>query len=250
MRVNHKIQEENSKEENPIEILRADEIEAKYVAKRIEEIISSKVLVSDRKVGLRPVKYKDIVILLRSTARCAPVFEKELIDRNIPVFSDSSSEYLDTIEIQTIMNVLKILDNPIDDISLVSVLRSQIGNFTDNEIVEIRVANKEGNYYNSFMFAKDNINNEDLKEKINSFYDMYSEWKKQIDYLSLAELIWKIYVDTGFYNYVGLMPNGALRQANLKMLFERAKDYEKTSFKGLFNFINFIEKLKIGNSDM
>ena len=242
--------EESNKGDNPLETLRADEIEAKYVAKRIEEIINSKVMISDKKVGLRPVKYKDIVILLRSTSRSAPVFEKELINRNIPVFSDSSSEYLDTIEIQTIMNVLKILDNPIDDISLVSVLRSQIGNFTDNEIVEIRVSNREGNYYNSFMYALDNLENETLKGKIKAFHDMYSSWKKQIDYLSLAELIWKIYVDTGFYNYVGLMPNGALRQANLKMLFERAKEYEKTSFKGLFDFIRFIERLKISNGDM
>lgn len=242
--------EETNEDNNPIEMLQADEIEAKFVAKKIEEIINSKVMIFDKKSGLRPVKYKDIVILLRSTSRCAPVFEKELISRNIPVFSDSSSEYLDTIEIQTIMNVLKILDNPIDDISLVSVLRSQIGNFTDNEIVEIRVSNRGGNYYNSFMYAKDNIENQNLKEKVNNFYDMYSNWKKQIDYLSLAELIWKIYVETGFYNYVGLMPNGALRQANLKMLFERAKEYEKTSFKGLFDFIRFIERLKISNNDM
>ena len=75
-------------------------------------------------------------------------------------------------------------------------------------------------------------------------------WRKEQEYLALDELIWKIYSDTGYYNYVGLMPNGNLRQANLKMLFERAKKYETASFKGLYNFINFIEKLKINSGDL
>ena len=89
-----------------------------------------------------------------------------------------------------------------------------------------------------------------MKEKLNNFLDKIAEWKEEKDYLPISELIWKIYVETGFYNYVSLMPNGSVRQANLKMLFERAREYEKTSFKGLFNFIRFIEKLKSGNSDL
>ena len=232
-----------------IELLEKEEIEAKFVAKKIEDIIALKKQVKDKKVGFRDVMYKDIVILLRSTSRLASIYEKELMKRNIPVFSDTSNEYLDTIEIQTIINLLKILDNPIDDISLVSVMRSEIGTFTDNEILEIRLTNKEENFYESLKTAKDTIKGE-LKEKIEVFLSNIDIWRKESDYLSLAELIWKIYTDTGFYNYVGLMPNGSLRQANLKMLFERAKEYEKTSFKGLFNFIKFIEKLKNGNSDM
>ena len=80
--------------------------------------------------------------------------------------------------------------------------------------------------------------------------DQVNSWREKSEYLNLAELIWKIYNDTGFYNYVSLMPNGSLRQANLKMLFERAKEYEKTSFKGLFNFIRFIERIKLGSSDL
>ncbi len=231
------------------ELLEKEEIEAKFVAKKIEDIIGSKKQVKDKKIGFRDVMYKDIVILLRSTSRLASIYEKELMKRNIPVFSDTSNEYLDTIEIQTIINLLKILDNPIDDISLVSVMRSEIGTFTDNEILEIRLSSKDGNFYESLKIAKDTTKGE-LKEKIEVFFNNIDTWRKESDYLSLAELIWKIYTDTGFYNYVGLMPNGSLRQANLKMLFERAKEYEKTSFKGLFNFIKFIEKLKNGNSDM
>ena len=229
--------------------LEKEQIEAKFVVKRIKEIIDSKVQVKDKKLGYRDVTYKDIVILLRSTSKLAPIYEKELVNNDIPVFSDSSNEYLDTIEIQTIISLLKILDNPIDDISLVSVLRSEIGTFDDNEIVEIRLCKRDSNFYESLLAAKDSLEGE-LKEKVNDFLNKLNTWRKESEYLSLAELIWKIYTDTGFYNYVGLMPNGLLRQANLKMLFERAKEYEKTSFKGLFNFIMFVERLKSGNSDM
>lgn len=242
--------DEEQEDEEDLRQLEKEEIEATFVAKRIEEIIKSKVQVKDKKLGYRDVTYKDIVILLRSTSKTAPIYEKELLNRNIPVFSDSSNEYLDTIEIQTIVSVLKILDNPIDDISLVSVLRSEIGTFSDNEILEIRLVNTNNSFYECLKEASQKLENESLKEKVNSFLHMLNDWKEESDYLSLAELIWKIYVDTGFYNYVGLMPNGTLRQANLKMLFERAKEYEKSSFRGLFNFIKFIEKLHSGNSDM
>ena len=244
-------EEEESNEEldSFVNQLEKEQIEAKFVVKRIKELINSKVQVKDKKLGYRDITYKDIVILLRSTSKLAQVYEKELINSDIPVFSDSSNEYLDTIEIQTIISLLKILDNPIDDISLVSVLRSEIGTFDDNEIVEIRLCKKDCSFYDSLLIAKESLSGE-LKEKVNKFLDNLNLWRKESEYLSLAELIWKIYTDTGFYNYVGLMPNGLLRQANLKMLFERAKEYEKTSFKGLFNFIMFVERLKTGNSDM
>lgn len=247
-----KEEEEDEQDESKQEvtrILEKQEIEAKFVADKIEEIIKNKLVVKDKKLGYREVTYKDIVILLRSTAYIAPLFEKELLNRDIPVYTDATSEYLDTIEIQTVMNLLKILDNPINDIALVSVLRSQIGGFTDNELVEIRLVSRDGNFYNALEIAKEKAD-EVLRNKITKFLNKIEDWREKSEYLNLAELLWKIYNDTGFYNYVSLMPNGALRQANLKMLFERAKEYEKTSFKGLFNFIRFIEKIKIGASDL
>ena len=167
----------------------------------------------------------------------------------MPVFADSNQEYLDSIEIQTIMSLLKIIDNPMQDIPLVTVLRSNIGKFTDNELVEIRLSDKYDNFYNCMQKAKVDVNAQ-LKEKIEKFLNQIDTWRKEQEYLALDELIWKIYSDTGYYNYVGLMPNGNLRQANLKMLFERAKKYETASFKGLYNFINFIEKLKINSGDL
>ena len=149
------------------------------------------------------------------------------------------------------MSVLKIIDNPMQDIPLVTVLRSPIGEFSDNDLMQIRLKGrkKEQTYfYETLLEAKNN--DEELNIKIEKFLNLIKNFRQKKEYLPLDELIWQIYLETGFYNYVGLMPNGAIRQANLKMLFERAKEYEKASFKGLFNFIIFIDKLKTSNQDM
>ena len=242
--------DDNEENEYELEHLENIEIEAKYVAKKIKNLIDSKYQVYDRKKEtFRNITYKDIAILLRSTKDKASIYEQELIKLDMPVFADSNQEYLDSIEIQTIMSLLKIIDNPMQDIPLVTVLRSNIGKFTDNELVEIRLSDKYDNFYNCMQKAKVDVNAQ-LKEKIEKFLNKINAWRKEQEYLSLDELIWKIYSDTGYYNYVGLMPNGNLRQANLKMLFERAKKYETASFKGLYNFINFIEKLKINSGDL
>ena len=224
-------------------------LEAKFVAKKIQELINSEYKVVDKKEGQRKIKYKDIVILLRATSNTAPIYEKEISELNIPVYSDSSEEYLESIEIQTIMSVLKIIDNPMQDIPLVTVLRSMIGGFTDNELVEIRLVDKYCNFYETMQKALLQVD-ENLKNKIETFLKKINIWREEQEYLSLDELIWKILEDTGYFEYVGLMPNGYLRQANLKMLFEKAKTYESASFTGLFNFINFIEKLKLSSGDM
>ena len=236
--------QENEELEEPIQNI---ELEAKFVAKKIKQILDSKRVVFDKKVGYRPITYKDIVILLRSTKDKANIFENELINLDIPVYSDTSTEYLNSIEIQTIMNLLKVIDNPTVDIPLVSVLRSMIGGFTDNELIKIRLEEPKKTFYEAMKeYSKEDI----IKEKMDVFLEKISLWKEESEYLELDELIWKIYIDTGYYNYVSLMPDGILRQANLKLLFEKAKQYEKVSFKGLYNFINFIEKVRTSSGDL
>ena len=225
-------------------------MEARFVAKRIQKLIQEKFQVWDKKKGhFRDIQYKDIVVLLRATTQAAPIYEQEILKLEMPVFSDSSQGYLDSIEIQTMLCLLKIIDNPMQDIPLVSVLRSSIGGFTDNDLVEIRLNDKQDDFYTCLKKAKVNANAE-LRNKIEKFLNQLEEWRKEQEILSLDELIWKIYADTSYYNYVGLMPNGELRQANLKMLFERAKSYEKASFKGLYHFIHFIERLQLSSGDM
>lgn len=243
-------EENQEKSAEPEERIEDVEIEARFVAKRIQQLIQEKFQVWDRKKGsFRDIQYKDIVVLLRATTQSAPIFEQEILKLEMPVFADSSQGYLDSIEIQTVMSLLKIIDNPMQDIPLVTVLRSSIGGFSDNDLVEIRLNDKQDNFYICLKKAKINADSE-LKLKIEKFLNQLEVWRKEQEILSLDELIWKIYSDTGYYNYVGLMPNGELRQANLKMLFERAKSYEKASFKGLYHFIHFIERLQLSSGDM
>lgn len=226
------------------------ELEAKFVANRIKELIDRRYQVWDRKKNVyRNIEYKDIVVLLRSTSSSAQIYEQEILNLELPVFSDSSQEYLESFEIQTIMSLLKIIDNPIQDIPLVTVLRSIIGKFTDDELVQIRLSDKYDDFYTCMQKSLIDVD-EKLKEKINKFLENLDRWRKEQEYLALDELIWKIYMDTGFYNYVGLMPNGEIRQANLKMLFQKAKQYESANFKGLYNFINFIDRLKLSSGDI
>ena len=231
--------------------LEKEEIEAKFVANKIEKLINEKNQVTDKHTKkLRNIEYKDIVILLRNTSNLSPIYEKELLDKNIPVYSESSSKYLDTIEIQSVINILKIIDNPTNDIALVSTLRGPMYSFSDNELLEIRINDRDKSFYQSLINFTTNNESNYLAKKIEKFLGDIKEFRKESKYKSISELIWKIYNQTGFYDYVLLMLNGKLRQANLKMLFERAKEFEKTSYSGLYNFIKFIENLKNNNKDL
>lgn len=240
---------EGEEDEEEQERVEDDVLEAKFVANKIQELLNSDYMVFDKKQGYRKIRPKDIVILLRATSNLSPIYEKELSDLELPVFSDTSGTYLDTVEIQTILSVLKIIDNPLQDIPLVVVLRSSICNFTDNDLITIRLTDRNCNFYEALIKTRI-ICDGDLKDKIESFLEKLEKWKSISQYMPLDEFIWQIYLDTGYYQYVGLLPNGTMRQANLKTLFEKAKQYEKASFKGLFNFIQFIDKLKKQNGDL
>lgn len=189
--------EETQEEENIADV----ELEAKFVANKIKKLIEDKYQVWDKKQEkYRDIQYRDIVILLRTTSNVAPIYEQEILNLQIPVFSDSSQEYLEAIEIQTIMSLLKIIDNPIQDIPLVTVMRSNIGGFTDDELIQIRLADKQDNFYTCLQKAKLSVDST-LKQKIEDFLEKLNQWRKEQEYLALDELIWKIYSDTGYYNY-------------------------------------------------
>ena len=230
--------EKDTKEKIDEEIENDDEIavdkdvlEARLIAKKIKEL------------NQQGIEYKDIAILLRSPSVTAPVYEKELTEEGIPIFTDTSEDYLSSIEIDTIMSLLKIIDNPLQDIPLVTVMRSVIGGFSDNELIEIRLHKNVGAYYYAVKSVLEDKEESELKWKVQEFAQLIDEFRKVEKELTLDEFIWKIYSETGYYHYVRLMPNGKLRQANLRKLFEKAKEYEKISFKGIFNFITFIEKV-------
>jgi len=250
--------EENDNESENEEEIDNVKLEAQFVANRIKNIINSNQIIYDKKTGFRNVTYRDIVILLRATSINAPVYEKQLIEENIPVFSDTSESYLESIEIQTIISVLKIIDNPMQDIPFVTVLRSSIVGITDNELVNLRVGRKNISFYESVKQFLNDIEQKDklleeekiLVKKVKKFLTQLQAWRNKQEYIPVDELLWNIYMDTGYYNYVTLMPNGNLRVANLNMLFEKAKEYRRASFKGLFNFIHFIEKIQVSSGDL
>ena len=245
------LSEENlENEEIDFNIIEKNEIEAKFVAKKINDLINSNFYVYDKKEGYRHVTYKDIVILLRTTSNVAPLYEKELKKIEIPVFSDTGLNYFETEEIQVILSVLKIIDNPNNDIPLVTVLRSPIVGFTDNELVEIRLQSKNTSYYEALLETAENNDESNLKSKVIEFLNTLEEWKQKQEYLGLNELIWYIMTSTNYYDFVSSSRNGEIKTANLKFLFEKAKDYEKASFKGLYNFINYIDKIGKSSGDM
>ena len=232
-------EEETEEEQEKVEDV---VLEARFVARKIKELIDSKYQIIDKKTGRRDIQYKDIAILLRTSSGVANVYEKEISELEIPVYSDSSSQYLQSVEIETIMSLLRIINNPMQDIPLVTVMRSPIGNFTDNELIEIRMTDRNSSFYEALLKS-------DL-EKAHRFLALLKELREDEEYMTLDEWIWNIYTKTGYMNYVNLMPNGALRVSNLRMLFERAKQYEEASFKGLYNFINFIDKIKFNQEDL
>ena len=231
------------------EIIEKNEIEARFVANRIKELLEDNYYVYDKKQGYRKATYKDIVILLRTTSNVASLYEKELNKLEIPVFSDTSSSYFETEEIQIVLSTLKIIDNPNNDIPLVTVLRSPIANFTDNELIEIRLNSKNTSFYEALLETLNNEEDDRLKAKIKDFFNMLEEWQEKQEYLGLDEFIWYLYESTGFYDYISSSLDGEIKIANLKLLFEKAKDYEKASFKGLYNFINYIDKISKGAGD-
>ena len=228
-------------------------LEAKVIADRIKEIVSSpNSVIYDKKIDdYRQVMYKDIVILLRSTSALAETFVNELLNYNVPAYTDASSGYFDTIEVKTILSLLRIIDNPRQDIPLITVLRSPIVGLKADDLVRIRQALPEGEYYDAFVqYIIGTINEDELSNKLNKFNNQLNEWRKKAVYMPLDELILNIYDESHFYNYVSVMTGGIQRQANLDLLIDKAIKYESTSFKGLFNFIRYLEKIHKYSIDM
>ena len=237
-------------------------LEGRIVAKRIKELMSingNKVFkVLDKETGeYRSLRYKDIVILLRATKNWSEGLLDELGAEGIPVYADTGSGYFESIEIRTIISLLKVIDNPMQDVPMIALLRSPIMNFSADELSDVRLVNKDNYFYENvkciskeFYNIKETLYSKELIDKCKYLVDCIDKWRNKSIYMAIDEFIWDLYMDTAYYGYVGAMPNGVLRQANLKILFQRAKQFEKTSFKGLFNFINFINKLTKSSGDM
>ncbi len=233
------------------DILDSVQCEVRMVAKRIKELVSEAgtgFMVFDRSLGkYRPAQYKDIVILMRATRNWADIFAEELSLQGLPVFTDIGIGYFETIEISTVLSLLQIIDNPLQDIPMLAVLRSPIAGFEAGELIDIRMFDREAAYYEAMCKAAEA--DDDTGRKTAGFIEKLDRWREKSQYLSTDELIWYLYNDTGYYSFAGAMPDGVARQANLRMLFDKARQYEESSFKGLFNFVNFVNKLKSSRDD-
>ncbi|MEK3855553.1 helicase-exonuclease AddAB subunit AddA [Cytobacillus sp. FSL H8-0458] len=235
------------------EDLAQSQLEARYMASKIKEIIGNRKEVYNTKTHSgRPAKYRDIVILLRSMT-WAPQIMEEFKQQGIPVYANLSSGYFEATEVAIMMSLLKVIDNPYQDIPLASVLRSPILDLTEEELAQIRIHNKRGSFYEaltSFCRNHPTLETGDLYEKVRPFFDALEEWRIMARQGSLSELIWHLYRETRFYDFVGGMPGGKQRQANLRALYDRARQYEATSFRGLFRFLRFIERMRDRGDDL
>ena len=196
----------------------------------------------------RKVEYKDIVILMRSPSSNTKILEEVFLEYNIPIYAESTGGYFDTFEVDTIINLLKIIDNPMQDIPLISVMYSPIYNFTSTELSQIRLVDRELKFYELLIKILEDEDIEirvNLREKIAKFISDLKLFIEKKSLVSADELIWFLYKYTGYYNYVGLLDMGEQRKTNLMLLFEKAKNYEKNSYKGLFNFVNYIQKISL-----
>jgi ATP-dependent helicase/nuclease subunit A len=236
---------------DPVELETA-QLEARAMAKKIKQLIQGKFQIYDRKIGTtRNITYRDIVILLRSMP-WAPQIMEEFKQQGIPIYAELNTGYFEATEVSIMLSLLKVIDNPFQDIPLASVLRSPIVGLSSDELAKLRIHSKEGAYYEamaSFLHAKP-AGEEQLWNKVKRFYDRLQEWRTIARQGALSDLIWRLYRETRFYDFVGGMPGGKQRQANLRALYDRARQYESTSFRGLFRFLRFIERMQDRGDDL
>ncbi len=254
----------------------ARELEARLVAKKIRDVTDEEkgLLIWDkRKEAYRLAGLGDIVILLRSVSGWAQVLVNVLMNEGIPAAAQTQTGYFDTVEVETVLSLLSVVDNPFQDIPMACVLKSPVIGMTEEELAWLMAGykgqigkNKYGDrgIYGAVRFWLYGSETEEVPEpaeipiashlpeirkKLEKLEDMLEEYRLLASWLPIHELIYQIYRRSGYYDYVCAMPAGRARQANLDMLAEKALAYENTSYKGLFHFVRYIEKLKKFETD-
>lgn len=220
------------------------EMEAAMIACKILELTEYAKVTDKATKEFRPAELKDMVILLRTMSGWSDTFSNVLSSYGIPTVTGSSTGYFSAMEIQTMLNLLSVLDNQKQDIPLSAVLHSPIGNITSEEMALIRAEYNELPYHEACVrYAKEG-SHEKLRQKLYEFFGLLEVLRRKAEYLPIHKLLWEIYDQTSYEQIVRLQPNGAIRAANLQMLVQKALDYENTSYRGLFNFVRYIENLQ------
>lgn len=242
--------------ENTLEIDDKATGEITMVAQKIVAMIKANTQIYDKNTKkTRPLSYKDIV-LLTPTKKNNLLLLETFKEYGIPVILNDSQSFFQRTEISIILSVLKIIDNPRQDIPLVAVLRSPIVGLNERQLARIRLSEPKGEFFDAFRtFMKmehpdSDYEAKDASEKLHIFLEHLSNWRDYTKQDNLVNLIWRIYEDTHFLDYVGGMAAGKQRVANLHALYERAQKFESTNFKGLFQFIRFIERIQDRDQDL
>lgn len=235
--------------DDEIKEMKKVEMEA-YAAAQIIREIRGKMIYDGKRGVERLIANKDIVILLRSVKGYADVYYEVLMKEGIPVFVDTSDGYFDTLEIEVFLNLLRIINNRKQDIPLLSVMRSPIFGFTMEELIHIRILRKEDSYFQAFKIYADDGEFAPLAEKCALTLARIAQWKKKSTLMPLEDFLWMLIRETGYYEYIGGIPGGSQRQANLRALVDKAIQFQSSQMKGLFSFINYIEAIKKRNVPM
>ena len=216
------------------------ELEMRFIADKIHKLIESKKLVRDGEI-YRPVEFRDIVILHRSPKTTAFEILSTLKKFGIPAYVPDEEKYFQTTEIQVLMSLLNLLDNARQDIPLAAVMLSPIGGFSAEELAEIRIANTDVDFYTAVANGSD---------KCKDFLSKLNRWRNEARQLGVPELLNMLYRETGYYDSVGKDERGDTRQANLRILIDRAADFEATNARGLSRFVEFVKKIKDMQKDL
>ena len=217
--------------------------ESRYIGKLIKDTVESGMLVG-RKGEERPVKYSDICILLRAAKSPAPVIARELTLMGIPVHYKKNGGFFDNAEIVTMLSLLRVIDNPVQDVPLMSVMLSPMFPFTEDDLTRMRINNRKGSIYTLLK------NNYDTDEKAKYFLDTINMLRTLSVTLSVSGLIRRIFEITSYDSVVGAMESGEKRALNLRMLINYADTYEKNGHYGLSGFIRYVDKLRENNFDL
>lgn len=243
-------EQEDSELSEELQELDRRQVEATAIAARVRELMDSGYQVLDKKTGeYRPLRYGDIAILLRSMKNWGSVLDDVFGREGMPYYAETAEGYFDVPEVETMLHILRLIDNPRQDIPLLSILHSPIYGLSADELMQIRLGGGKGAYYDCMHLYLQEGENEELRGKLSAFFGDLESWRSQMRDLSLHELLRLLYRETGYYDYLGMTAGGTLRQANLQLLLEKAEQYEMGSHKGLFYFIRYVEDMKTAEAE-
>lgn len=235
------------------EELEGFELEAQHIADRIAGLMEAGCRVFDKDAGgYRPLAYRDIAVLLRAVKGKANTLLELLRKNSIPAYADVDGGYFEANEVRLVLALLKTIDNARQEIPLAAVLVSPIGGFTMEELARLRMSVPDEDLFGALLrsHSPETPLEEGLADRAADFCAALNRWRSYAVSHSVPELIWKLYRETGYYDYVGGLKGGLLRQANLRMLADRAAEYEKTNYRGLFRFLRFLEDLRKRDTDL